>query len=309
MLRYFLTKGGTFLLSLWIVLTITFFFMHAIPGDPFLGDHPIPREVMQTLHAYYGLDLPLTHQYFFYLKRIATLDLGCSILYPGKTVVELIREGWSSSAILGLQALCLAIPGGVLLGLWTALKKNSRQDTTILILCAIGVSLPSFILASLLQWTFCLKLHWFPIAYWGTWLHTVLPTLALAAMPTAYIARLTRARLSEVLEEHYIQTAKAKGLPMLRIAYRHGFRSALLPVVAYLGPATSHLVMGSLMIEKIFSIPGLGKWMISSIAARDYPMILGLTLFFSFFLMLSNFLVDIIYGLMDPRIRASKEYE
>ncbi len=309
MLRYFLIKGGALLFSLWIVLTITFFFMHAIPGDPFIGDHPIPSEVMQALHAYYGLDLSLIHQYFFYLKRMTFLDLGYSILYPGRTVVELIREGWGASAILGLQALCLAIPGGIFLGLWTALKKNSWQDTAILVLSAIGVSLPSFVLASLLQWVFCLKFHWFPIAYWGSWSHTVLPTLALAAMPTAYIARLTRTRLSEVLEEHYIQTAKAKGLPMLRIAYQHGLRGALLPVVAYLGPATSHLVMGSLMIEKIFSIPGLGKWMISSIAARDYPMILGLTLFFSFFLMLSNFLVDIIYGLMDPRIRASKEYE
>lgn len=306
MLRYFLKKGGIFLLSLWSVLTITFFLMHAIPGDPFIGDHPIPSEVLQTLYAYYGLDLSLTHQYFLYLQRIFSLDLGYSIFYPGKTVGELIQEGWGASALLGLQALCLAIPGGILLGIWAALKKASWQDAAIMTLCSIGISLPSFVLASLLQWVFCLRFHWFPIACWGTWAHTILPALALAALPTAYIAGLTRSRLGEVLEESYIQTAKAKGLPMLWIAYKHGLRSALLPVVAYLGPVAAHIVMGSLMIEKIFSIPGLGKWMIHSIAARDYPMILGLTLFFSFFLMLSNFLVDIIYGLMDPRIRAPK---
>ncbi len=309
MLRYFLIKGAVFLLSLWAAFTMTFFLMHAIQGDPFLGDHPIPKEVLQKLHAYYGLDLPLTRQYVLYLERIGHLDLGYSILYPGKTVWELIREGWGPSALLGLQALCLAIPGGIFLGTWTAIKKTSWQDTAILILCAAGVSLPSFVLAGLLQWIFCLQLPWLPIAGWGAWPHTILPTLALAALPTAYITRLTRTRLREVLEEYYIQTAKAKGLSMFRIAYQHGLRSALLPVVAYLGPAASHIVMGSLMIEKIFSIPGLGKWMIQSILARDYPVILGLTIFFSFFLMLSNFFVDIIYGLMDPRVRASKEYE
>jgi ABC-type dipeptide/oligopeptide/nickel transport systems, permease components len=305
---YFFKKGCVFILSLWCVITITFFLMHALPGDPFIGDHPIPDEVLHSLKTYYGLDEPLARQYFLYLKRIFSLDLGSSIVYPGKKVVEIIGEGFGPSAILGVEAIVFAAVMGVFLGSWMALKRTEWQDAAAVTACALAISIPNFVLASLLQWLCCVKLHWLPLAYWGSFSHTILPALALAALPAASIAKLTRANMGDILEQDYIQTAKAKGLPMIRIAYRHGLRGALLPVVAYLGPAAAHIVTGSLMIEKIFSIPGLGKWMISSLIARDYPMILGLTLFFSFFLMLSNFIIDIIYGLMDPRIRASIKY-
>jgi oligopeptide transport system permease protein len=306
---YFFKKGCVFVLSLWCIITITFFLMHALPGDPFIGDHPIPYEVLHSLKTYYGLDQPLTHQYVLYLERIVSFDLGSSIVYPGKKVVEIIREGFGASAILGVEALLFATIWGILLGSWMGLKRNQWQDAAAVTICALAISIPNFVLASLLQWLFCIKLHWLPLAYWGSFSHTILPALALAALPAASIAKLTRANLGDILEQDYIQTAKGKGLPMIHIVYRHGLRGTLLPVVAYLGPTIAHIVTGSLMIEKIFSIPGLGKWMISSIVARDYPMILGLTLFFSFFLMLSNFIMDMIYGLMDPRIRVSTNYE
>lgn len=303
MLCYVLKKGFVFVLSLWCTITAAFLLMHALPGDPFIGDHPVPGEVLRSLHAYYGLDEPLWRQYFLYLKRLLRLDLGVSMIYPGKRVSQLIAEGIGPSLLLGGEALLLAVPAGILLGVRGALKEAPRRDVAMVAFCALAASLPSFLLGAFLQQLFCVKLHWLPIASWGSWAHTILPAASLAALPAAYIAKLTKARMEEILEQDYILVAKAKGLSMSWIAYKHALRGALLPAIAYLGPAIAHIAMGSFMIEKIFSIPGLGKWMISSISARDYPMILGLTLFFSFFLMLSSFIVDMIYGWMDPRIR------
>ncbi|MBS0626241.1 MAG: ABC transporter permease [Verrucomicrobia bacterium] len=303
MLRYLLKKGLILLVSLWCVITGTFFLMHAIPGDPFIGDRMIPQEVMDSLYAYYGLDQPLWVQYAKYLKGILTLDLGPSIVYQGRSVNQFIQEGFPVSARVGLQALCLAIPSGVMLGTWAALKRAEWQDASAMVISTLGVSVPNFVFASLLQFIFCVKLHWLPVARWGTFAHTILPTISLAALPTAFIARLTRSNMVEVLQQDYIRTAKAKGLPLLRIAMKHGLRNALLPVISYLGPVTTQILTGSFMIEKIFAIPGLGQWMIHSIAGRDYPMILGLTIFFSCFLIVAMFIVDVVYSLIDPRIR------
>ena len=228
-------------------------------------------------------------------------------MYQGRSVNQFIAEGFPISARLGFQALLLAIPTGILLGTWAALRRGQWQDTTAMVISTIGVSVPNFVLSSLLQFIFSIKLHLLPVARWGDFEHTILPTLALAALPTAFIARLTRSNMVEVLQQDYIRTAQAKGLPLFRIAIRHGLRNALLPVITYLGPVTSHILTGSFMIEKIFAIPGLGQWMIHSINGRDYPMIMGLTIFFSSFLMIAMFLVDLVYTLFDPRIRLKKE--
>lgn len=307
---YFLFKKAFILLSsLFCVVTGTFFLMHAIPGDPFIGDRVIPEEVMQSLYAYYGLDQPLWIQYIKYLKQLLSGNLGFSIVYQGRSVNQFIGEGLPISAQLGFQALFLAIPTGIFLGTWAAIKKSNWQDTFAMILSTIGVSVPNFVLSSLLQYFFSIKLHLLPVARWTSFEHTILPTLALAALPTAFIARLTRSNMVEVLQQDYIRTAEAKGLPLFQIALRHGLRNAILPVITYLGTVATQILTGSFMIEKIFAIPGLGQWMIHSINGRDYPMILGLTVFFSTVLMVSMFFIDILYSMIDPRIRVLKTKE
>lgn len=303
MFRYLIKKAFILLISLWCVVTGTFFLMHAIPGDPFIGERVIPPEVLKSLYAYFGLDQPLHIQYLKYLKGLLHGELGPSIVYQGRSVNQFIAEGFPVSAQLGLQALFIAIPTGILLGTWAAMKRGKWQDSAAMVISTIGVSVPNFVLSSLLQFLFCIKLHLLPVARWGDFEHTILPTLALAALPTAFIARLTRSNMVEVLQQDYIRTALAKGLPLFQISLRHGLRNALLPVITYLGPVTTQILTGSFMIEKIFAIPGLGQWMIHSINGRDYPMIMGLTIFFSSFLMISMFFVDLLYTLLDPRIR------
>lgn len=307
MLPYLVRKALILTLSLWCVATGTFFLMHAVPGDPFIGERAIPEEVLRSLYAYYGLDQPIWVQYGKYLKGLLTGDLGPSIVYQGRTVNQFIREGLPISAQLGFQALCLAVPCGIFLGTWAAIKRTQWQDSFAMVVSTLGVSVPNFVLSSLLQYLFCIRFHLLPVARWGSFEHTILPTLALAALPTAFIARLTRSNMVETLQQDYIRTALSKGLPLFRISMVHGLRNAILPVITYLGPVTTQILTGSFMIEKIFAIPGLGQWMIHSINGRDYPMILGLTVFFSAFLMISMFLVDVLYSLLDPRIRLSKE--
>lgn len=306
---YLFRKFLILLLSLWCVVTGTFFLMHAIPGDPFIGDKVIPEEVMRSLYAYYGLDQPLWVQYGKYLKGVVTGDLGYSIIYHGRSVNQFIREGLPISAILGIQSLAFAIPVGILLGTWAALKRTQWQDNLAMLLSTLLVSVPNFVLSSILQYVFAVQFHLFPVARWGGFEHTILPTLALAALPTAYIARLTRSNMVDVLQQDYIRTARAKGLPQFRIALTHGLRNAILPVISYLGPVITSILTGSFMVEKIFAIPGLGQWMIHSINSRDYPMIMGLTVFFSIFLMVMVFVVDVVYSLLDPRIRKGIAYE
>lgn len=307
MISYLIKKTLTLLISLWCVVTGTFFLMHAIPGDPFIGDRVIPQEVLDSLYAHFGLDQPLFAQYLHYLQGLLHGELGPSIVYPGRSVNQFIAEGFPISAQLGLQALLLAIPCGIFLGAYAAVKRGQWQDTTAMIVSTIGISVPNFVLSTFLQYFFSMKLHLLPLARWGSFEHTILPTIALAALPTAFIARLTRSNMVEVLQQDYIRTALAKGLPLFHVAIRHGLRNALLPVIAYLGPVASYVLTGSFMIEKIFAIPGLGQWMIHSIHGRDYPMIMGLTIFFSCFLIASIFLADIACSLMDPRIRIRKE--
>lgn len=257
---------------------------------------------MKSLYSFYGLDQTLWTQYIKYLKGLLTGNLGYSIVYHGRSVNQFIAEGFPISALLGLQALCIALPSGVLLGAWAALKRSRWQDNSAMGLSTLLISVPNFVLSSLLQYVFAVKFHLLPVARWGGFEHTILPTIALAALPTAFIARLTRSNMVETLQQDYIRTAMAKGLPPLRIALRHGLRNAILPVISYLAPVSASILTGSFMVEKIFAIPGLGQWTIHSINGRDYPMIIGLTIFFSSFLIAMVFIADILYALLDPRI-------
>lgn len=304
---FFLKKAAWLIFSLWAVVSLTFFLMHLVPGDPFLGDHPLPPETHQALLRYYGLDQPLWIQYAKYLERLLHGDLGVSLIYPSQSVAQILKEGFPVSFRLGVQALSLAIPLGILLGGMAAWKKGKWQDGGALLFSTLGVSIPNFVLAAFLQWLFALKLDWLPIARWGPGIsHTLLPTLALAVLPAACIARLFRASLLEVFAQDYIRTAYAKGLSPFRVLLSHGLKNGLLPLLGYFSPMAAQILTGSFVVEKIFALPGLGQWMTASIHARDYPLIAGLALFFSAWLMLFVFAVDQLHTLLDPRLRLSK---
>lgn len=300
---FYLKKLGYLLITLWVIVTATFFLMKAIPGDPLTQEKAIPPEIMASLRAHYGLDDPWYVQYLRYLKSVATFDLGPSFKYKDRTVNEIIREGFPVSALLGLEALLIAVSIGIFLGALAALKHNRWQDYSAMAFAVIGISVPSFILATLLQYVFALKLNLLPVARWGTPLHTILPALSLAALPTAFIARLTRSSLLETLQQDYIKTAVAKGLSRRSVLIRHALRNALLPVVTYMGQLIANVFVGSFIIERIFGIPGLGQWFVTSVTNRDYTVIMGTTVFYSAVLLFSIFLVDIAYGYLDPRIR------
>lgn len=276
--------------------------MKVIPGDPFSEEQPMPKEILESLKHHYGLDQPLYIQYGMYLKSIVTWNLGPSYKYKSRTVNDIIKDGFPISAILGLEALFLAISAGIFLGTIAAIRQNKWQDHVAMLIAVAGTSIPSFILATLLQYSLALKLGLFPIALWGSFSHTVLPAIALAALPTAFIARLTRANMLEVLHQDYIKAAKAKGLSEQKILTRHAMRNALLPVIAYLGQLTANIIPGSFIIERIFGIPGLGQWFVNSVTNRDYTVIMGTTVFYSIILLVMTFFIDILYGLINPRI-------
>lgn len=303
MLRYISRRLLSILLSLFLIITATFFLMRAAPGGPFSGEKKLPPEIEKNLNEYYGLDRPWYNQYFDYLASIAKWDFGPSFKYKGQTVNDLINEGFPVSFFLGMEALLLAVSLGILLGVIAALNHNKWQDYGAMIFAVLGISVPSFIMASLLQYVLAIKLGLFPVARWESLQHTVLPALALAATPMAFIARLTRSSMLEVLSNDYIRTAKAKGLSKGQITVKHAIRNALLPVVTYLGPLSAAVLTGSFVIEKIFGIPGLGSQFVLSISNRDYTTIMGVTVFYSILLLFSVLLVDIAYGLIDPRIK------
>jgi oligopeptide transport system permease protein len=277
--------------------------MHAIPGDPFTQEKAIPEEILKAMQKHYGLDKSLIAQYFEYMRGILQLDLGPSFKYQGRTVNAIIREGFPVSLCLGLEALFLSLFFGTLLGSISASKQGKWQDRSTMFLAILGLSVPSFLLATFLQYLFAIKLDLFPVARWGTFRQSILPALSLSALPTAFIARLLRASMIEVLHQDYIQTAKSKGLSTFSILYKHVLRNALMPVLSYLGPLTASILTGSFAVEKIFGIPGLGQWFVLSITNRDYTVIMGTTLFYSVLLMISVFLVDLVYSWIDPRIQ------
>jgi oligopeptide transport system permease protein len=290
-------------LSLYLIVTATFFLMRLAPGNPFTSEKQLPPEIEAALNEHYGLDDPWYVQYGEYLVRIVQWDFGPSFKYKTRTVNDLISEGFPVSLALGAQAILIALALGLILGIIAALYHNKWQDYGAMIIAVLGISVPSFIMATVLQYFFAIKWGLLPVARWDSFMHTILPSLALAASPMAFIARLTRSSMLEVLANDYIRTAKAKGLSKGVITVKHAIRNALLPVVSYMGPLSAGIITGSFVIERIFGIPGLGSHFVTSIANRDYTVIMGVTVFYSIILLVSILLVDIAYGLIDPRIK------
>jgi len=304
--KFFLRKVLLLAVSLLLVASFTFFLMQAAPGDPFLQEQAVPEEIMKSMYKHYGLDQPWYIQYGRYIKGLITWDLGPSFKYEGRSVNDIIREGFPVSLILGLEAIFISLCAGLVLGTLAAVRRGRWQDHLSMIIAVIGISVPNFIMATSLQFIFAMKLDLLPVARFGTFAHSILPALSLAALPTAFIARLTRANMVETLEQDYVQTARSKGLSEFKVIIGHVLKNSLLPVITYLGPLSSAILTGGFIVEKIFGIPGLGSWFVTSITNRDYTVIMGVTMFYSALLMVSVFLVDMVYMLIDPRIRLEK---
>lgn len=307
MLRYTLNRISSSLLVLLAIITITFLLMHAIPGGPFSSEKKIPASVLKNIEEHYRLNDPLLKQYVDYLGDLAHFDLGPSFKYEGRRVNDIIRESFPVSLQLGLVSIAIAVLIGIPAGALAALRQNKWQDYVTMIFATIGVSVPSFVLATLLIYIFAVKLALLPAAMWGGASYVVLPALALAGQPTAFIVRLTRSSMLEVLEQDYIKTARAKGLSTFLIIYRHALKNALIPVVTYIGPMAAGILTGSFIIETIFAIPGLGRHFVTSIYNRDYTVILGVTVFYSALIISLNLVVDLIYPLLDPRIKLDRK--
>lgn len=291
--------------TLWVLVTLSFFLMHTAPGGPFDRERQLPAEIEAALQAEYHLDEPVTKQYLRYLGGVLRGDLGPSFQYSGFRVSELIAAGAPVSLTLGLAALLFALLCGVVLGTLAALKRNTGIDHAVMLLAMTGISVPAYVIAPLMILLFAVTLGWLPAGGWsgGGLAVIVLPVFALAAAQIATIARLTRGSLIEVMSANYIRTARAKGLPEHLVVLRHALKPALLPVLSYLGPAAAGLITGSVVIEQIFGIPGLGRYFVQGALNRDYTLVLGVVLFYGAVVILFNFLVDLLYGALDPRVR------
>jgi dipeptide transport system permease protein len=294
-------------LTLWLIVTLTFFLMHAIPGSPFNEERNTSEMVQKNLEAHYHLDEPLLVQYALYLKSLVTLDFGPSITQPSQTVNDLLGRGFPISFELGMITLVIAVLSGILLGILAALRHNRMIDYMAMTFAVLGISIPNFVMATMLIQQVAVNWEILPVATWTSWKHMILPTLALATGPMAIIARLTRSSMLEVLTQDYIRTARAKGLSPFKIVVKHALRNALLPVVTVLGTLAAGILTGTFVIEQIFAIPGMGKYFVESINQRDYPVIMGTTVFYSAFLIIMLFLVDLAYGFLDPRIKLHKK--
>lgn len=306
MIAFIARRFVTMLITLWFVITATFLLMHAIPGDPFVSEARLPEAVLQNLRAFYGTDRPLLEQYLRYMGNLAQLDLGPSFTSTTQGVGEQIRQGFPVSVRLGLQALVIALAVGLTLGVIAARRPGGLVDGFAMLLGTAGIAVPSFVLAPILINVLAVRLGWFPVATWGTWQHTVLPSLALSFAPMAYISRLVRASLLEVLGQDYVRTARAKGLGPAPVLLRHALRNALIPVITILGPLAAGILTGSFVIEQIFGIPGTGRLLVRAIFERNYPVILGTAIYYSVLLLLLNLLVDLAYGFIDPRINMAR---
>ena len=288
--------------TVWVVITITFFVMHAVPGGPFVGEKATTKAVQAAMEAKYGLDKPLMEQYGTYLKDIVTkFDFGPSLKQRGRMVIDIIFDGMKTSAYLGVLAAALSTAVGVVLGAIAALRRNKLIDRVIMVITTAFVSMPSFIMGSLLLLLFAIELKMFP-ANGSTSAGLVLPIITLALYPMAYITRLTRSSMLDVLGQDYIRTARAKGVSGPNIIFGHAMKNSLIPVLTYLGPMLAYIVTGSLVVEQIFAVPGIGRAFVSSITNRDYPMIMGTTIILAALIVIMNLVTDILYKVVDPRI-------
>lgn len=290
--------------TLLMLITIAFFLIRVAPGGPFDTEKALPPEIQANLEAKYHLDEPLLQQYFRYLGQIITFDFGPSFQYKDWTVNELIAQGFPVSLTIGGLAMVLAFLLGTTIGIAAALRQNTAADYSVMGAAMVGVSIPNFVVAPLLILLFAVYAGWLPAGGWEwSWQYMVLPVVTLALPVVAYIARLTRGSMIEVLHSNYIRTARAKGLPRRIVVRRHALKPALLPVISYMGPATAGLITGSVVIERIYSIPGLGSYFVQGALNRDYTLVMGVVIFYGVVIVLLNFVVDMLYAWLNPKIR------
>ena len=308
MLRYTFKRLVLGVLTVWFIATATFFGMHAVPGDPLSNDRSTTAQIRANLEAKYGLDKPLVTQYAIYLKNISQGDFGISFTQENRQVNDIIKEHFPISAILGILAIVFAALGGILWGALTALYRNRWPDSVIMFLVILGISVPSFVIAAISQ-IFLVNINALagtsvlPVGGWGTVWHMIVPAMVLGLSTMAYLTRLMRSSMLEIVNTDYIRTAQSKGLPKTRIFSRHQLRNAILPVVTVLGPAIAGITTGGFVVEIVFAIPGLGRYFVEAIQQLDYTVIMGTTVFYGAFLVFMVILVDLLYSWIDPRVR------
>lgn len=303
MTKYVIKRVIMMICTLLLITLLTFVLMHAVPGGPFTSDRELPEAVEAALNAKYHLDDPLPVQYLSYMKDLLRGDLGPSFKYQGKSVNDFVASGFPVSARLGLITIGFVLLASIPLGILAALKNGRWQDMGIMALATMGVTIPSFVIATILMYIFSYKLGWTPTIGLDSWQSYILPVIALGGYSLSFVTRLMRSSLLEVMGQDYIRTARAKGLSEFKVVTRHALRNALIPVITILGPTIASLVTGSFVIEKIFAIPGMGVYFVQSITNRDYTTIMGVTIFYAAFLIAMIFIVDIFYSLIDPRIK------
>jgi oligopeptide transport system permease protein len=305
LLRYIFKRLLTGIITIWAVITLTFFLVRLMPGGPFDGDKITP-EIKANLEAKYGLDKPMGEQYKIYMTNLLKGDLGESMKFTGRGVSKTIITTFPKSAKLGSVAVVMAVLVGVSLGVVSALKSGKWPDRLCMFLATLGITIPSFVMSALLIYVFASKLHILPTTGFSSWKHLIMPAIALAASSTSFITRLTRSKLIDVLKSDYIRTAKAKGLSGRTVIFKHALRNSLIPVITYLGPLIAGILTGSFVVESIFAIPGLGSEFVSTVTNRDYSALLGVLVFYSTIIVVCNILVDIMYVVVDPRIKLEK---
>ena len=306
MSKYIIRRLLSLIPTMFIIVTLSFFLIRFAPGGPFSSEKKVPEQVLQNLMKKYHMDEPMGKQYLRYLGDVLRGDFGPSFRYRDSTVNELIADSLPNSIVLGSFALLCATLAGIGVGIISSLKQNRWQDYTAMSIAVVGISVPLFVIGPVLQLAFAMKLHWLPLSGWITGRDglkaMILPALTLSFPYFAYIARLSRASLLEVLRSDYVRTARAKGLPERVVIVKHVLKGGLLPIVSYLGPAFSGIITGSIVVESVFAIPGVGRIFVQSALNRDYTLIMGEVIVYSLILVAMNFIVDIVYGFLDPRI-------
>ncbi|PPE74746.1 oligopeptide ABC transporter permease OppB [Solimonas fluminis] len=305
MLRFAMRRLLASIPTLLVLITLAFFMMRIAPGGPFDKERSLLPEIEAAINAAYHLDEPLWQQYLRYMGGLARGDLGPSFQYAGFSVTELIAQGFPVSLTIGLLSMLLALLVGGSAGIWAAMRQNRLGDWSVMTLSMAGISLPSYVIAPLMILLFAVTLHWLPAGGWeqGRYLDMLMPVLALALPQIAYIARLMRGSMIEVLRSNFIRTARAKGLPERQVILRHALKPAMMPILSFLGPTAAGVITGSVVIEQIFGIPGLGRYFVQAAINRDYTLVLGVVIFYGLLIVLFNFLVDLLYGALDPRVR------
>lgn len=303
MAKYIVKRIGLAIVTAWLVATLTFFLMNLVPGGPFMAEKAITPQAQQAMMEKYGLDKPLSEQYTIYMGKVLQGDLGPSVKQRGRTVNTIIKTKFPVSARIGGMAILFAVLVGVPLGSIAAFRRGKLTDNIIIIFSTCGIAVPSFVICEVLLYLLSFKLELLPTYGLTSWKHYIMPVMALAIYPSAYVARLMRSSMLDVLGQDYMRTARAKGVTWVVSVFKHALRNAILPVVTYLGPLLAYTVTGSFIVERIFTIPGLGSEFIGAITGRDYPLIMGTTIFLATLIITMNVLVDIAYTVIDPRIK------